>query len=81
MNESASSSPADASKPVTAKSGAWKKTYAPGETVGQVRAKLNEYASIDGAAVAYSGTTALPDDHVLQAGETIEFIKKTGEKG
>ena len=50
-------------------------------TVGEYRKQLNVMASIPDGAVAYSGNQQLSDDHVMQPGESLEFIKKTGEKG
>lgn len=84
MNEGVSSSKSnsgDKSNDVGVKSGAWKKSYAPGQTVREYRKQLGEYHPIPDGAVAYSGTTPLSDDDVLEAGMSIEFIKKTGEKG
>jgi hypothetical protein len=81
MNDGVTSSSPSGKKGVKAKSGAWTKTYDAGSTVGEVRSKLSEYGSVAEGAIAYSGTTPLTDDHVLQDGETIEFIRKTGEKG
>lgn len=55
-----------------------------GKTVAQARdelAKSQPKWAIDKNSKAFSGKTELADDHVLQPGESISFIKKMGEKG
>lgn len=52
-----------------------------GKTVAQVRAEMGPRWSMSNDAQAYSGKTVLADDHVIQPGDTIEFQRRTGEKG
>lgn len=82
MNDGISSSqPSGENKGVKASSGAWKKSYPQGSNVAQLREQLSEYGSVPEGATAYSGTTPLTEDYVPQDGESITFVKKTGEKG
>lgn len=68
-------------KTVTVKSGAWKKEFQSGLTVREYREKLNLVGSVPDGAVAFSGTTQLRDEDIVDETMSLEFIKKTGEKG
>lgn len=52
-----------------------------GLTVAQARAKLQAIWGVPADAKGLKGKEQLADDHVIQAGEEIEFIKRQGEKG
>lgn len=52
-------------------------------TIGQVKRELGgkDEWDVPADAQGYDGKTALADDHVIKAGQTITFSKKLGEKG
>lgn len=52
-----------------------------GKTVRQAREQYGQQWEIDQQASAFIGKTQLADDHVIQAGEDILFIRRQGEKG
>lgn len=52
-----------------------------GKTVRQYREEYGPMFRIPADAKGYSGNQMLADDHVCQAGMTLEFVKKSGEKG
>lgn len=77
---SAASSP-KASGQATLKSGVRVQPIAAGKTVGEVRGEWGSLFRIASDAKAFSGTTELSEDSVITGDMTIEFIKKSGEKG
>ncbi|HJS83774.1 MAG TPA: hypothetical protein VJ742_13175 [Nitrososphaera sp.] len=50
-------------------------------TVAEVRQEYTPLWNIPGNATAYKGKQQLPEDYVIQAGDTIEFHRRMGEKG
>lgn len=52
-----------------------------GKTVAQVRAQFTRMWNIQPDAVAYHNKIALEEGHVIAANETIEFVRRLGEKG
>lgn len=52
-----------------------------GRSVGDVRATLQEALSISSQAVALVNGRQATEAHLLQAGETLEFVRVAGEKG
>jgi len=56
-------------------------TNVAGKTVKEVRDQFAKIWGIPTDAIAYSGKDKLADDHVIQAGQNIEFTRRAGEKG
>lgn len=52
-----------------------------GRTVGQIRADYGPMFRIPAEAKGYSGNQMLDDAFTPLAGATVEFVKKSGEKG
>lgn len=52
-----------------------------GRAVGDVRAALSQALNISPEAVAVVDGMEVGSDHVLQAGEQVEFVRLAGEKG
>lgn len=52
-----------------------------GKTVAEIRKQLTGPWSIPADAQAHKGKTALGDDYVIQPGDSIDFMRKLGEKG
>ena len=77
---SAASNPQNAGK-ATLKSGVRVQNIDAGKKVSEVRAEWAGLFRIPADAKAYSGTTELSEDSVIDSNMTIEFIKKSGEKG
>lgn len=82
MAEGVSSSESGTSnQKVVVKAGAWKREFEAGLKVRDYRNKLSVTGAVPDGAVAYSGTQQLSDDDIVTADMSLEFIKKTGEKG
>lgn len=82
MNEGVSSrSSSSESGTIRVKSGAWQKDLPAGMTVKEAREHLSMYTNIPEGAKAYSGNTVLNDDDIIEAGMSVEYSKKSGEKG
>lgn len=77
---SAASSP-QGKKDTTLKSGVRVQKIQPGKKVGEIRKEWETLFRIPTDAKAYSGTQELSDDATVEEGMTLEFIKKSGEKG
>lgn len=52
-----------------------------GKSVNEVRAQLGGLWNIPADAAAFKGKEQLQGDYVIQPGDSIEFLKKQGEKG
>jgi len=52
-----------------------------GKTVGSVRKNLREIFNIPSDAEALISGNAVPDDFVLEGGQSLEFLKESGVKG
>lgn len=52
-----------------------------GRTVGDVRAALSQALNISPEAIAVVDGAEAAGDHVLRAGEQVEFVRLAGEKG
>ena len=52
-----------------------------GKTVAQVRTELSHLWNVPNDAVGYRGKEKMADDYVLQPEDTIEFHRRSGEKG
>lgn len=52
-----------------------------GKTVAEARAQLQGMWQVPADATAYKGKTRLEDNYVIEAGDEIEFQRRTGEKG
>lgn len=70
-----------ANKKATLKAGVRVQPIEAGKTVKEVRAEWSQLFRIPTDAKAFSGTTELNEDSVVDGNMTIEFIKKSGEKG
>ena len=68
-------------KEATLKSGVRVQKIQSGTKVSEVRKQWETLFRIPADAKAYSGTQELSDDAVVEDGMTLEFIKKSGEKG
>lgn len=82
--ESSSSSSSESSKKIRVRHGAQSKviTVTSGMSVSQIRDTMAEALNIPKDATAFCGTQELTDDFSdLSDGQTVEFIKKQGEKG
>ena len=66
---------------ITIKSGVHQHKVDANMTVGQIREKFGALFKIPAEAKGYSGTQQISDDQTLPAGSTLEFVKKSGEKG
>ena len=56
-------------------------TRVAGRTVGDVRAALSQALNISPEAIAVVDGVEAGADHVLRAGEQVEFVRLAGEKG
>jgi hypothetical protein len=84
MNESVSQpspSASSSSGKVTIKYGVHVREVEAGTTIGDLRKKYGQILRIPEDARGYSGTNQMSDDQVLTDGTTVEFVRKTGEKG
>lgn len=83
MNESMSQQSGDKSSPgkITIKYGVHVREVEAGTTIGDLRKKYGQILRIPDDARGYSGTNQIGDDQVLSDGMTVEFVRKTGEKG
>lgn len=52
-----------------------------GKTVADVRAGLAQVMNIPANAGAVIGGNRVTDDHVIQKGQAVEFVKEAGVKG
>jgi hypothetical protein len=52
-----------------------------GKTVADVRAQFSKVWGISSDAVAYKGKDKLDENYVIQAGDNVEFHRRSGEKG
>jgi hypothetical protein len=52
-----------------------------GKTVGEVRQQFAKIWGISNDAVAYKGKDKLDENYVIQAGDNVEFHRRSGEKG
>lgn len=52
-----------------------------GKTVGSVRKSLREAFNIPGDASALVSGKTVGDDHILESGTNLEFVKEAGVKG
>lgn len=52
-----------------------------GKTVAEVRTAVKEIMNLPDTAGAVIKGQRVPDSHVLQRGQTLEFIKEAGVKG
>ncbi len=52
-----------------------------GRSVGDVRAALSQALNISPEAIAVVGGVEAGGDHILKAGEQLEFVRLAGEKG
>lgn len=52
-----------------------------GKTVKQARDQLANMWNVPKDAQAYNGKQQLSDDHIIEAGEQLEWQRRTGEKG
>jgi hypothetical protein len=52
-----------------------------GKTVGSVRKNLREIFNIPSDAEALISGNAVPDDFILEGGQSLEFLKESGVKG
>jgi len=52
-----------------------------GKTVRQIREERGKLWGIPSDASAYSGSTKLGEDDVVEEGMSVEFHRKSGEKG
>jgi hypothetical protein len=81
----AASAPDNSAKPapgtITIKSGVHTHKVPSDMTVGQIREKFGSLFKIPAEAKGYSGTQQLSDDQTLPSGSTLEFVRKSGEKG
>lgn len=66
---------------VTIKHGVHVHEVPAGMTIGQLRKEYGALFRIPEDAKGYSGTQQMSDDTVPQSGMTIEYVKKSGEKG
>jgi hypothetical protein len=81
-NESAAAaSNPNSSSSAVLKSGVRVQKIEAGKTVKEVRAEWSGLFRIPADAKAFSGTTELSEDAVVTGDMTLEFIKKSGEKG
>lgn len=52
-----------------------------GKTVAEVRQQFGKIWGISNDAVAYKGKDKLDENYVIQAGDSVEFHRRSGEKG
>lgn len=52
-----------------------------GKTLGEVKSQLTDVLNIPPQARAIVGGETVGDDHVLEEGTQIEFVKPAGDKG
>lgn len=86
MNEGVSSTGPSSTGKQTAKvkSGVWMREMPvePGKTtVGDLRKAMKNQGRVPDGAKAYSGSTELSDETLVEPNQDIQFVKKTGEKG
>lgn len=85
MSDSVSASGASASassKQATIRFGVYNQPggYA-GKTIGDVKRQFGELWNMPADVVIQKGKTVIEDSYVIQAGDTIDFVKRMGEKG
>lgn len=52
-----------------------------GRTVAEVRNAMAEHWGIPSDSDALKGKTRLPEDYIIQAGDNVQFHRRSGEKG
>lgn len=52
-----------------------------GKTIAQVKKQYREHLNIPSNAVAVVGNEKVDNSYVVQEGDTVEFIRKSGKKG
>lgn len=52
-----------------------------GKTVAEVRQQFGKIWGISNDAVAYKGKDKLDENYIIQAGDSVEFHRRSGEKG
>lgn len=83
-NDAASATPAGAQpsgQPVAIKYGVYTEKMPAGTTVAQAKERMIKIASMTADTKAYIDGNAVDDNAVLGEGTTLQFMKRTGEKG
>ncbi len=65
----------------TIKNGVYGDKVDAGSSVGDARKKMIALNGMASDTTAYIDNKPVGDDHVLQAGDTLTFLKRSGEKG
>lgn len=65
----------------TVRSGSQSGQFPSGTTVSELKARASTMMDIDPQANAWRGNVQLPDSAVVNGGDVITFIRKSGEKG
>ncbi len=73
--------PGTGAQPVVVKFGVYNEKMPAGTTVAQARERLGKVAQMQGDTVPYINGNKVDENAQLDGGQTLQFMKRTGEKG